>query len=236
MPPLDPTLPLGGPPPEALPPETPPQPEQEPALPQAVGDTEEGITPASPEEQAQADHLVGKAWQLIYSDNMFPQIVQMLEGGAGDDGQGNVSEGDPTRGLAMATDMVISRVGQVAEEAGETLMPDVAFFAFGEILEELAEVSRRGRIKDYSTDPDALELAYFQALDMYRERLDGAGVIDQESAKGDLNRLIEMDQNGQLEKIMRDLMANDEAGVAGGPEPPPAKEKKPKGFNAAMGV
>jgi len=205
-------------------------------VPQAVADQQEGITQASPEEQEQADRLVGRAMELIYSDNMFPQVVAMLEGGAGQDEEGNTADGDPIQGLAMATDMVISRVGQAAEDAGEQLMPDAAHHAFGDILEELAEVSRRGKIKDYSQDAQALEAAYFQALDLYRERLQGAGVIDQEHAKGDLSKLQEMDQNGQLERIMRDLAANDRAGVAGGEPPPPETEKKPKGFNAAMGI
>jgi hypothetical protein len=208
-----------------------PAPGQEPAIPQAVGDEEQGITQASPEEQAQADHLVGKALELIYSDGMFEQVVNMLEGGAGEG-----AEGDPGRGLAMATDMIAARVGEAAEQAGEQLSPDVAHAAFGDILEELAEVSRRGQIKDYSTDPEALESSYFQALDLYRERLSQAGVIDQEHAKADFGKLQQMDENGQLERIMRDLAASDRAGPAGGREPPPTKEKKPKGFNAAMGV
>jgi len=200
-------------------------------MPAAVGDEEQGITQATPEEQEQADHLVGKALQLIYSDGMFEQVVDMLEGGAGEG-----AEGDPGRGFAMATDMIVARGGQEAEDAGEQINPDVAHAAFGDILEELAEVSRRGKIKDYSQDKDALESAYFQALDLYRERLQGAGVIDQEHAKGDMSKLEEMDKNGQLERIMRDLAANDRAGSAGGQEPPPEKEKRPKGFNAAMGV
>jgi hypothetical protein len=189
------------------------------------------MTQASPEEQEQANRLVARAWQLIYSDNVLPQIVTTLEGGAGED-----ADGDPVAGLAQATDIVAARIGQAAEEAGEQLMPDAAHFAFGEILEELAEVSRRAGIKDYSQDKDALETAYFQALDIYRERLQQAGVINQEHAQQDMQKLVAMDQNGQLERILRDLAANDEAGAAGGPEPPPEKEKKPKGFNAAMGV
>lgn len=231
MPPLDPAMETPGGQPLAPPTETPPAAGQEPAMPPAVADEEMGITQASPEEQEQADHLVGKALQLIYSDGMFEQVVQMLEGGAGEG-----SDGDPGRGLAMATDMIVARVGQAAEEAGEQLSPDVAHAAFGDILEELAEISRRGQIKDYSQDKDAMESAYFQALDMYRERLQGAGVIDQEDAKGGMSKLEAMDKNGQLERIMRDLAANDRAGQAGAVEQPPEKEKRPKGFNAAMGV
>ena len=239
-----------------------------------------GLKQASPEEQAEADRFVGRAWQLIYDDNTFPTIIEMLRGGAGPAAPpeqggpppeaaappeaGGVppeagasapegvppeaapggappeapveAEGDPVKGLAQATDMVVALVGQAAEDAGVPLQPDVVFHAAGDILEELAEISRRAKIKDYSKDPDALETAWFQALDLYRERLQGAGVIDQQHAQADLDRLIAADKDGTYEKIMRDLAANDEAGPAGGPEPPPQKDKKPKGFNAAMGI
>ena len=108
--------------------------------------------------------------------------------------------------------MVVARVGQAAEQAGETLQPDVVYHAGADILEELADVSAIGKIKDYSNDPDALEKAWFVALDMFRERLAGVNEIDQEGAKADLDRLSQMDQNGTLEKIMRDLAASDQAG------------------------
>jgi hypothetical protein len=209
-------------------------PDQEPppdaAIPPAVGDQQEGITPASPEEQAAFEKFVGKAWELIYSDQMWPQVLQMLEGGA-DENQ----DGDPVNGLAATTEMIVARVAQVADQAGEQLQPDVVFHAAGDILEELAQISKTGKIKDYSKDPDALEKAWFQALDMFRERLDGVGEIDQAHAQADMEKLIQMDQNGTLEKIMRDLAANDKSGQAGGPvEGPNAPAGfKPKGLGIA---
>ena len=246
MPPRDPRLPPDELPPDEAPPGAPqeqpgqeevpeePQGEQQPppdqAIPPAVADQEEGVTQASPDEQAAFDKFVAKAWQLIYSDEVWPQVLQMLEGGS-DENQ----DGDPVRGLAVATESIVARVAQAADQAGEQLVPDVVFHAAGDILEELAEVSRRGKIKDYAKDPDALELAWFQALDMFRERLDGVGEIDQQHAQMDMEKLIQMDDNGTLEKIMRDLAANDKSGPAGGPEPGPNAPKgfKPRGLGVA---
>jgi hypothetical protein len=211
------------------------RPDEEPAMPPAVGDEEMGITQASPEEQAEMERFVGRAWELIYSDNTFPQIVTMLEGGAE---EGN--EGDPVGGLAAATEMVVARVAQAADQAGHQVPPDVLYHAGADILEELAEVSRRGKIKDYSQDKDGLERAWLMALDRFRERLTRVGEIDQGSAKADLDRLVAMDQNGTLEKIMRDLAASDEAGqagnpaAAGGPNAPGDFEPKPKGMRRAL--
>ena len=224
--------PQPGMPPPDMPPEEPPP--EEPGQDMPTDPLSGGLQQASPEEQAEADRTVGRAMELIYADNMFPQIVKMLEGGADD-----TQEGDPGRGLAMATEMVVARVANAADKAGHQIPPDVLFHAAGDILEELAEVSRRGRIKDYSQDPDALEAAWFQALDMFRERLANVGEISQESARADMDRLIRADQDGTLEKIMRSLADNDRSGQAGGQESPPeerGKERKPKGFNAAMGI
>lgn len=158
------------------------------------------------------------------------------EGPSPPEGETPTGEGDPTAGLASATDMVVAKVGEAAEEAGQELQPDVVFHAAGDIFEELAEISRRANIKDYSEDPDALESAWFQALDLYRERLQSAGGIDQGAAQADLDRLVKADADGTFEKIMRSLADSDGSGPAGGAEPPPQKEKKPKGFNAAMGI
>lgn len=222
---------------------------QTPARPDVPDDQEPGISPtgeelggvvrASPEEQEEHERVVGRAMELIYSDGMFEQVVTMLEGGAGQDPDtGATADGDPVKGLAVATEMIVSRVADLAARDNVQITPDVLYHAGADILEELAEVSRRGRIKDYSQDPDALESAWFQALDMFRERLAGVGELDEEGAKADLERLVQMDQNGTLEKIMRGLAEGDragQAGPAGGPTPPP-QERKPRGLGtAAMG-
>jgi hypothetical protein len=186
-----------------------------------------GMVQASPEEQEMADQFVGRAWELIYDDETFPQIVEMLKGGGGE-------AGDPVKGLAQATDMVVAKVGQAAEDEGAKLQPDPVFHAFGDILEELAEVSRRAKIKDYAQDHAALETAYFQALDIYRERLASAGVLDEESHKQGMAQLMQADKDGTLEKIMRELAESDAAGQAGGEEPPPESKPKRKGMGTAI--
>jgi len=190
----------------------------------------QGMVQASPEEQANADQFVGRAWQLIYDDKTFPQIVEMLRGGAGEGATGN-----PVQGLAETTDMIVARVGQAAEESGATLMPDAVMHAFGDILEELAEISRRAKIKDYAQDRDSLEGAYFQALDLYRDRLQKAGVLDQAEHQRGLEQLMEADQDGTLEQIMRQLAESEDSGQAGG-EVPEEPAPKRKGMASAMGA
>jgi hypothetical protein len=213
-------------PPEGMPPEGAP-PEQ--ALPpEEMG---EDIQNASPEEQAAADEFVLKAWELIYDDRIFPQVVELLSGG-GKEG------GNPVEGLAMATEMVVTRVMGLANDAGAELNPIAVYNAAGDVLEELAEVSRRGKIKDYSEDPDALEAAWFKALDMFRENMEGRGEIDKASANAGLDGLKQANQDGKLERVMRKLADDDMSGQAGGdvPQEKPPAGRRPKGFASAMGV
>jgi hypothetical protein len=242
MPPYDPTLqpPPGQPlPPEELPPEDQLAPDESQGVP--TDELPPTAEDASPEEQAQKDQFVGRAMELIYSDKVFPQVVQMLEGGASDQPDpetGETAEGDPVQGLAAATTMIVSRVAEVAEQKGAAISPDVLYHAGADILEELAEVSKRGQIKDYSQDHDALEQAWFTALDMYRNQMQQNGTLDQESAKGGLDQLQKADANGSLERIMRNLAANEGAGQAGGEELPPEpanQNRRAKGFASAMG-
>jgi hypothetical protein len=222
MPPIDPAMqaPPGQPPgnqpmPEELPPENP-----------LAGGTKQ----ASPEEQKQLEEIVGHAWELIYADNTFPQVVEMLKGGEGEGG-------DPAKGLAEATNLIVGRVVQMAEEAGQPLAPDVLFHAGAEILEDLAEISRVGRIKDYSTDPDAMERAWFEALDLFRTQMEQSGTLDEASAQAGMDQLMQADQDGTLERTMRGLADADRSGQAGGPEEemPPPQQRKPRGLGAAMG-
>jgi hypothetical protein len=239
MPPYDPMtrgqpMPQQGMPPEEMPPEE--MPPEDQLAPDEVQDVpNDELSPvaeeATPEEQAQADRFLAKAWELIYDDNTFPKIVDMLEGGIGEDGQG-----DPEQGLAKATDLVVSRVAAVAEEAGEPVDPIVLYHAGADVFEDLAEVSRRGRIKDFSQDSDGLERAWFMALDMYRDRLTQSGALDEADAKAGLDQLQRADENGSLERIMRNLAGNQNAGQAGGEEIPPEAARRPKGFGQAMGA
>jgi hypothetical protein len=195
---------------------------------------------ASPEEQAQYNQFVGRAMELIYNQQMFPRIVEMLRGG-GEEGQSAEDTGanGPARGLAQATVMVLAKIGSAAEEAGQTLSPDVVFHGGSEIFAQLAEISDKAGISDYANDRDALEAAYFLTIDLATEQMAESGDIDQEEAKAAMQKLVDMDANGQLEQIFRDLDTKDrgdqradeeEAPEADAAEPAMAGGMMPRGM------
>lgn len=164
---------------------------------------------ASPEEQEQYNHFVAKAYELIYDRAMLPKILGMLAG-----------EGDPVEGLARAASLVINRLVQMAEQAGDKLSGDVILHAGTGVFEDLANLAKEAKIFDFSTDQDKFEAAYFRMLDMFRTMLQESGRLDQQAAAKDLETLMQMDQGGKLEEMLRGLAEEDEQERAA-----PAKEK-----------
>lgn len=201
-----------------------PPPEGDPAMQEPpaeqVPDQPAGDQQASPEEQAAYEDFVAHGLLLIYSEKMLPQVVKMLKGG-----------NKPEEGLASATALIVSRLISAAEKAQKLPPGDVVFHAGVEIFQDLAELSGKAGIKDYGEDKDALESALFNAADQLRTTLQGSGKIDQAAASADMERLQQMDQSGELQKMFEDLAAKDDEG-AGGEMPPP--EDQPRGL--AMGM
>jgi hypothetical protein len=149
---------------------------------------------ASPEEQEQYERFVARAMQLMYSDKMRPKVRELLAG-----------EGDPVEGLARASAMVIVRVALAAEKAGEKLMGDAVFEAGKSIIEDLAEYATKWGIHDFETNSKDLEGAYFRTLDMMRVMMQQAGRANPDTFKPDMDKLVQMNDSGELETMLRQL-------------------------------
>ncbi|WP_420411595.1 hypothetical protein [Roseibium sp.] len=173
-----------------------------------------GISPqrATPEEQTLLEKVVAKAYNLIYDDQAVGSYLEMLKG-----------SGNPDKGLANAVAHTVARVAQAAENGGQKLPGNVLFQAGKEITEDLAELSTKARIKDYEQDQDALDGAFFQAVDDFRLMMQQNGRINPKVHQEDLARLQKMDGSGQFEQVLRGLAASDDqggqAGEAGAPFP-----------------
>ena len=167
----------------------------------AAADMGDGTAP-TPEEQEMKDKFVAQALNMIYKkDGMYNKVLEMLEGG-----------GDPVKGLATATSTIVARIYESASSSGIEMPADVVWAAGTEIFEDLAELSRRAKIKDYREDQDAFEGAFLQAADEARTLLQGSGKIDKEAAAADMAKLKEMDDKGELEQKFMDLAAKDDEG------------------------
>lgn len=191
----------------------------------APGHTSPAQTPlgqarqASPEEQALYERFVAKSMEAIFSPEAMPQYVKMLKG-----------QGNPRQGLADATVQTVAMITQKAEAAGQKLPGDVVFAAAKEVLEELADLSKEAGIKDYSRDPDALEGAFFQAVDDFRVMLQQNGALKSRVAQRELAQLQKLDAGGGFESMLRALAANESRPARGEVSPRPA------GFAGRQGV
>lgn len=165
---------------------------------------------ASPQEQALYERFVAKSMEAIISDGAMPKYVKMLEG-----------QGNPQQGLADATVQTVAMITQKAEQAGQKLPGDVVFAASKEVLEELADLSKAAGIKDYSKDPDALEGAFFQAVDDFRMMLQQSNALKPQVAQRDLARLQQLDTGGGFENMLRKLATEERQPDHGGGLPQP---------------
>ena len=175
----------------------------------------------SPEEQEQSDRLVINGLNLIYDSQTRGRILETLDG-----------NGDPVDGLAATAVSVWQHLLTSAEQNGFKATGDAMMNAGREIFENLAEYSTRAGLYDFAQDPDALEGAYFRALDDIRVVLQQSGKISPETAQQDMARLQEMDQSGELEKKMLALAEKDQAGQQSQEE----QQEEPRGRGLMAGV
>jgi hypothetical protein len=171
---------------------------QQDAMPDQGGGMPGSARQATPEQQESYNAFVANAMNLMYDKKTMPKLLEMLQGG-----------GDPIEGLARASVMITARVGTSAEEAGQKLSGDVVFNAGAEIVNQLADVATEAGIHDFQNDRDALEGAYFRALDQFRTLMEGAGRLNKDAAQKDLAMLQGMSESGELEQMLRGFAEND---------------------------
>lgn len=143
-------------------------------------------TNVSPEEQAQYDQFVNKAFQVIYDQRALPKVLGMLGG-----------HGDPKEGLARTAAAVVVRVEDAAAKAGTKVEPAVLYQGGIEILNDLANLADQAGVHKFTDDE--IEGAVFRALDLYREARKGEldkGAIDQE-----FGQIVAANQQGTLDQM-----------------------------------
>lgn len=151
----------------------------------------------SAEEQAQYDQFINNALVLIYSDQTFPQIRQMLTEASKPDPDGvEGPKPGPTDVLADVTVLVVRRVEESGREAGQTLSQDVVFHGGSEILADLADLCEKAQIHTFSDEE--IEAAWFKALDRYMAVASSAGELNPDAFQSDFQEILRADEAGQL--------------------------------------
>ena len=167
-------------------------PAQDAAPPQEPGAEAEAETNVSPEEQAQYEEFVDNAYKLLYGDDSMPAVLDRLK-----------SSEDPIEAVANIAASTVMRLQDSASKAGTEISPDVLFHGGKEIVEDLADMASEAGIHDFTEQE--MEAVWYQALDVYRNLAQGAGIDHTEAAAQDVAMLQEAEATGGVEEIFPEL-------------------------------
>lgn len=141
----------------------------------------------TPEEQQAYDVFVAQCMKVIYAGGKVqPAILDSLK------------QGKPTDALAHAAVAVVDRVVASGQQAGHAFEADVIFHGGREVVQDLAEVSQKAGLHDYTQDE--LDGAFYVAVDLYRT--DHAKDINPGAAQAELSQLQQADQGGKLNDVL----------------------------------
>lgn len=159
-----------------------------PAGPGAGPPTEEAGN-VSPEEQAEYEQFVTNGMQLMYNEELMPQLLERIEGA-----------GNPVEGLANAAAMVVMRLEDSAEGQERAISEDVKFHGGTELLEQMAELAQEAGIHEYSEEE--VESAFYLALDIYRSTRQEQGKLSMDEINQEMQSLVQADQAGRLNEVL----------------------------------
>lgn len=143
----------------------------------------------TPEEQAEYDEFVTNGMNLIYGEQVMPQVLQSIEG-----------DGNPIQGLANTVATVVMRLEDSAEQAGRPISGDVKFHGATELLEQMAELAEEAGVHQYSEED--MESSLFLALDIYRATRSEQGKLPEEAITEDFQQLVQADKQGNLNEVL----------------------------------
>ncbi len=176
----------------------------------------EGQSNVPPEEQAQYDQFVKNGMHLMYDEKTTDQLLQ------------NVSSNEsPVEGLANALVVIVSKLDDSAEQAGQEISGDVKMHGGQELLEQLAELVEEAGIHEYT--PEEMESAFLLSVDMYRSMKQEQGKLPVDDLGQDFAELQQADAEGRLDEIAPG--ASEFAQRAGAPED---EEMPPQGGRGLM--
>lgn len=170
-----------------------------------VGGGGEGAPDAanvSPEEQAQYDQFMDRAFALAYDERTFPTIMNRI-----------VKAPDPVEGLAAVTAMLVGRLKDSAARQNVPLSPDVLYHGGAALLEDLADTAGKAGLHDYT--PDEVEGALYRALDIYRG-MEGENPAGRQAVAQDWEMMVQADRAGTLDRVLPGLAGRQDGPAVSG--------------------
>jgi hypothetical protein len=187
------------------------QPQAQQMPPVAPQEMEQGMDDGgvTPEEQEVYETFVSQAQLAIYTPETTASFLKVMK-----------ASSDPVSELGKFAANVAFRVVQAAQEQGVDIDDEIILQGGAEIVEVLVEVSEEGGGPNF--EPDQVDGAFYAAADEYRSLMEGAGQVDTEGAKANMQDFAAAEQSGELEQM---LQGAGPAGAQPGPPPPAGMEQ-----------
>ena len=150
-----------------------------------VEDDPEGDIEATPEEQADYDLVVARAYKFIYGEGK-DQTLKTLSSGE-----------NPADGIGRATAMILRAIKVSADQSGKKIEGDILFHAAAELAEDLSEFGKTAKVfefRDEDEDVQQTQESLFYAMKYYGEEAMANGEIDQEEAQRAVQQGIQQEQ------------------------------------------
>ena len=179
---------------------------------QEAGDDEDmeegqGMTQASPEEQAAYEQFLRNAIELTHGPDgkptepvqrhlqgqFEPEVMQMFEAV-----NPPINPQSPSDCLALTGLLVVMATDASAMSAGKDVGNDVVFHAGAELIAMFAEDAEALGL--FESDDKGVEVAVTRAADIYNQ-IDGPRV-DKQMLADEFQQLMEADRAGQIDKVL----------------------------------
>jgi hypothetical protein len=138
------------------------------------------------------DTFVTNGMTMLYDEKTMPQVLETIKG-----------DDNPVEGLANAVAMIVLRLDDSAEQAGQQISGDVKFHGATELLEQMAELAEEAGIHEFGEED--MEAALYQAMDIYRTTRKEQGKLPEEEIGQDMQELMALNEAGRMNEVFPGL-------------------------------
>lgn len=144
---------------------------------QGMGDAvQDDRQPASPEMQKQYNQFVAMSLLMLYDEKFMKTAEEIFKKGV------NVTES-----MARVATGIAMQIVSGAKNQGQDVPPEILLNGGWELMNEVRTFAQAATEKEISDDD--METAFYLAADMLRAAMQGAGMVDQETMKGEYERI-----------------------------------------------
>lgn len=146
----------------------------------------------SPEELQIYQTLMNQVSRIVFDEKVFQTILTQIQEGT--------KTQTPFLGLATVVANALLKIKMDSIKAKFDIPDKLLLKACAELVGDLASIAVENKVFQFTQE--MVDGAYLRAVDMLREGMQQAGMIDQNKYKQDLQNMIAADKEGMLNNIL----------------------------------